>query len=64
MSTTAYPVVGSEVTYAGDLPCDDAPHIGTVTANELDASGDWITTVYFDCGLTQEVPASELQPAG
>ena len=61
MSTT-YPV-GSEVVYEGDLPCDEAAHTGTVTALADDASGDQIVTVELDCGLTQDIPASELQSA-
>jgi hypothetical protein len=62
MSVT-YPV-GSVVVYEGELPCDDAAHTGSVTATVDDASGDQVVTVEFDCGLTQDIPASELQPAG
>jgi hypothetical protein len=52
--------IGAEVTYAGELPCDETDHSGTVTAVEDDASGDQIVTVEFDCGLTQDIPGSEL----
>jgi len=62
MSTATYPV-GTEVVYSGDLPCDETDHTGCVTAVEQDASGDWITTVEFDCGMTQDIPASELHSA-
>ena len=58
----SYPV-GSEVVYEGELPCDEAAHTGTVTAVADDASGDRIVTVEFNCGLTQDIPASELQSA-
>jgi hypothetical protein len=62
MSTTY--AVDDEVTYGGELPCDDAEHAGTVTAVMDDASGDQIVAVEFSCGLSQYIPASELQPAG
>jgi len=61
MTTTL--TIGTEVTYAGELPCDEATHNGTVTAIEPDASGDSIVTVEFDCGITQDIPASELSAA-
>ncbi len=50
---------GTSVRYGGDLPggCDST---GTVIEVTPDASGDQIVTVEFDCGLTQDIPASEL----
>jgi hypothetical protein len=43
--------------------CSQVVHHGTVTAVEDDASGDQVVTVEFDCGLTQDILASELEPA-
>jgi hypothetical protein len=60
--TTTY-AIGTEVTYAGELPCDEATHGGTVIAVEDDASGDQVVTVEFGCGITQDILASELRPA-
>lgn len=66
---TATYETGSVVTYELDLGeghvlarnCSQVTHHGTVTAVEPDASGDQVVTVEFDCGLTQDIPASELQ---
>ena len=61
MATTY--AAGDEVTYPGELPCDDTDHSGTVIAVEPDASGDQVVTVEFDCGLMQDILASELRKA-
>lgn len=53
---------GDQVRYDGDLPCDDTGHTGTVEAVTGDASGDQVVTVQFDCGLHQDILASELKP--
>lgn len=66
--------IGDEVTYAGDLACDEAEHTGTVAGVEDDASGDQVVTVKFDghpgCALagdvplmTQDILGSDLGPA-
>lgn len=57
---SATDITGARVAYDGDLPCDEAAHHGTVTAVKPDASGGQIITVEFDCGITQDIPASEL----
>jgi hypothetical protein len=71
MSTKTNYAAGDVVKYGLDLGevhvlshnCSQVVHHGTVTAVEDDASGDQVVTVEFDCGLTQDILASELQPA-
>jgi len=53
---------GDRVDYAGELPCDDATHFGTVEAVQDDPSGGQVVTVEFDCGPAQDIPGSELRP--
>lgn len=62
MSGYYFPV-GTDIVYSGELPCDETAHTGTVIAVEPDMSGDEIVTVEFDCGATQDIPASELESA-